>query len=65
MPSVGQIEQERAFMAWWLRYAEEVYASSPPRKGWVVDVARTAFAAGEKRGLELRGCCDHGENPNA
>lgn len=59
--TLGQAEQERAFMEWWLKYAEEVYVSRPPRKGWMVEVARTAYAAGAERAISLRGCCDHQE----
>ena len=62
MSSVGEREQERAFMEWWLRYSQQVYVSAPPRKGWVVDVARAAFAAGEKRGQEPSCCHAHPGN---
>ncbi len=58
VPSAGQ---EQAFMEWWLRYSQEVYVSAPPRKGWMVDVARTAFNTGMELGLELRSCCEHKE----
>lgn len=40
------LEREPLFMKWWIGYSQHVYVSAPPRHGWMVDVARAAFAAG-------------------
>ena len=69
--TLGQAEQERAFQEW-------LDTKVKPNKGWLTMpgnaiargrhlgmMLRLAYGAGEKRGLELRGCCEHQEPPDA
>ena len=57
MPSVGQAEQERAFQEWLAKGLRESGMDSLMPGGVVETLVRGAFAAGEERGQELRGCC--------
>ena len=59
MPSLGQREQERA----WRRYWTGLHMGklSLFQRTFFRYALRPAFDAGVEHGLELRGCCDHGE----
>jgi len=62
VPSLGQTEQERAFQEWYAEwYCGGRQESMEPLPQFVLRTVRAAFVAGEQRGQELRGCCDHQE----
>lgn len=55
--TLGRAEQEQAFMGWLKKIAPRVLE----RRNGHYTLMLLAFSAGEKRGLELHGCCENEE----
>ena len=66
MGSVGEAEQERAYYEALARaICEETSDKDIVIPTWFWPVANRLWCAAIEHGQELRGCCDHGEKPNA